>query len=72
MKPILISRIPREILPELEVRKYIVDSFALHDFLITLVTIGFLPNDVLNRFHRFAEIAFCFPFESHHRLESVL
>jgi hypothetical protein len=72
MKPILISRIPREILPELEVRKCIVDSLALDHLFIALVTVGFLPNDVLNRFHRFAEITFCFPFESHHRLESVL
>jgi hypothetical protein len=72
MKPILVVRIPREILPELEVRKYIVDSFALDHFLVAFIAIWFLSDDVLNRLGRFAEIAFCFPFERHHRLESVL
>ena len=72
MKPILVVRIPREILPELEVRKYMVDSFALDDLFVAFIAIWFLPDDVLNRLHSFAEIAFCFPFESHHRLESVL
>jgi len=63
---------PTEILPELEVRKYIVDSFALDNFFIAFITVRFLPNDVLNRFSDFAEIAFCFPFERHHRPESVV
>ena len=54
MKPILVVRIPREILPELEVRKYMVDSFALDDLFITFIAIWFLPDDVLNRLVGFA------------------
>ena len=54
MKPILVVRIPREILPELEVRKYMVDSFALDNLFVAFIAIWFLPDDVLNRLERFA------------------
>jgi hypothetical protein len=72
MKPILVVRIPREILPELEAQKYIVDSFALDHFFVAFIAVRFLPDDVFNRLGRFAQEAFCLPLESHHRLESVL
>jgi len=72
MKPILFVRIPKKILPELEVRKYMVDSFTLDNLFVAFIAVWFLPDDVLNRLVGFAQEAFCLPFESHHRLESVL
>jgi len=72
MKPILVVRIPKKILPELEVRKYMVDSFTLDNLFVAFIAVWFLPDDVLNRLVGFAQEAFCLPFESHHRLESVL
>jgi hypothetical protein len=45
---------PTVILPELELRKYIVDSFALDNLFIAFITVRFLANDVLNRLGRFA------------------
>jgi hypothetical protein len=49
-----------------------VDSFALDDLFIAFIAVWFLPDDVFNRLCNLAKIAFCFPFERHHRLESVL
>jgi len=49
-----------------------VDSFALDNLFVAFIAIWFLPDDVLNRFVGFAQVAFCFPLESHHRLESVV
>ena len=49
-----------------------VDSFALDNLFVAFIAIWFLPDDVLNRLVGFAQEAFCFPFESHHRLESVV
>ena len=54
MKPILVVRIPIEILPLLEVLKYIVDSFALDNFFVAFIAIWFLSDDVLNRLVGFA------------------
>jgi hypothetical protein len=45
--------------------------FGFDYLFITLIAIRFFSDDVLNRFDFFAEIAIRFPFERHHRLESV-
>jgi hypothetical protein len=49
-----------------------IGSFALDNFFVAFIAIWFLPDDVLNRLVGFAQVAFCFPLESHHRLESVM